>query len=104
MTLTNFKTWSKQEVPTLHYFNHTDTQAFPYKAEACHYIIETPKYLYSEGTVKMQILKMKNVEVELFAGLTTDTAKAENVIAKIEDDKTFYTVDFEQLMIVVVYP
>ena len=52
----------------------------------------------------MQILKMKNVEVELFAGLTTDTAKAENVIAKIEDDKTFYTVDFEQLMIVVVYP
>lgn len=104
MSLENYPTYSKQSMPVLHYFNHSDTGNFPYTAQACYYIIETPKYLYSEGTVKMEILDIKNVEVFLFAGLTKETVKAENVIATVEEDKTIYSCDFEQVLMVVVIP
>jgi hypothetical protein len=52
----------------------------------------------------MEILDIKNVEVFLFAGLTKETVKAENVIATVEEDKTIYSCDFEQVLMVVVIP
>lgn len=54
--------------------------------EACYYVIETPQYLYSSGTVRMEILEQKNVDLMLFSGPSVETAKEGEIVEVVSDD------------------
>lgn len=73
-------------IKNLHHYNYTDKTTYKDVAHACYYIIETPKYLYSKGTVKMQILTQKNVDLMLFSGLTVAMAKEGEIVVEESED------------------
>ena len=53
----------------------------------------------------MEILEQKNMILRLLSGPSVELAKeGEITIEKGENDEVYYTVDFEQLMILVVLP
>ena len=110
------------KIEKLRYRNQTDFTAARFKAplqsvevlkelepdifEACYYVIETPQYLYREGTVRMRIDKQTNVDLMLFSGPTMASVVEGGIIEESTEDgsETWYSVDFTQLMVLVVTP
>lgn len=116
MTLQVGKDEKAFELSNIRHINQTDFSGLGYSTlkelkdakpdvfQACYYIIETDKFKYSGGTIKLKILEQKNMDVFLFGGFNLELAQEGLVDSVIEDNDSYYTVEFPNIIVLVVTP